>query len=106
MLGFFSESLENYLSNYVFQSNIYPSLIYLTHLPTPLTHTYPPTPLTGHYISDVYSFPDHSWRTYNDSQVSEVKEEDIRQRRQTTGYIFFYLHRYSKSAVVANFEHL
>ena len=62
------------------------------------SHTHPHIPAhsphTGHYISDVCSFPDHSWRTYNDSQVSEVREEDIRQRRQTTGYIFFYLHRY------------
>ena len=30
---------------------------------------------------------------YNDSQVTEMKEEDVRQKRQTSGYIFFYMHK-------------
>ncbi len=36
---------------------------------------------------------DRDWKTYNDSVVSDTREEDVRQRRQTTGYIFFYMHR-------------
>lgn len=46
----------------------------------------------GHYISDVYSVSERTWKTCNDSQISEIREEDVRQRRQTTGYIFFYMH--------------
>ena len=48
---------------------------------------------SGHYISDVYSVGDREWKTYNDSQVADTREEDVRQRRQCTGYIFFYMHR-------------
>ena len=47
----------------------------------------------GHYISDVYSVGDHEWKTYNDSLVADTREEDVRQRRQCTGYIFFYMHK-------------
>lgn len=47
----------------------------------------------GHYISDVCSIGEKCWKTYNDTVVSEVREEDVRQQRQTTGYIFFYMHR-------------
>ena len=37
------------------------------------------------------------WRSYNDSYVMEAREEDIRQKRKGTGYIFFYMHKYSTS---------
>lgn len=47
----------------------------------------------GHYISDVYSVKEGVWKMYNDSQVTEMKEEDVRQKRQTSGYIFFYMHK-------------
>ena len=47
----------------------------------------------GHYISDVYSVVDGMWKSFNDSQVTECREEDVRQRRQASGYIFFYLHK-------------
>jgi ubiquitin carboxyl-terminal hydrolase 26/29/37 len=50
-------------------------------------------PSAGHYISDVFSASEHSWKTYNDSMVFDVREEEVRQRRQTTGYIFFYMHK-------------
>jgi hypothetical protein len=47
----------------------------------------------GHYISDVCSGREGVWRSYNDSYVTEAREEDIRQRRKGTGYIFFYMHK-------------
>lgn len=46
----------------------------------------------GHYISDLCS-AEGVWHSYNDCHVNEVREEDIRQRRQRTGYIFFYMHK-------------
>ena len=48
---------------------------------------------SGHYISDVCSVGEGVWRSYNDSYVTEAREEDIRQRRKGTGYIFFYMHK-------------
>lgn len=47
----------------------------------------------GHYVSDVCCVRDGVWQSYNDCHVSEAREEDIRQRRQGTGYIFFYMHK-------------
>ena len=47
----------------------------------------------GHYISDVLCAKEGTWKSYNDSVVTEIREEDVRQRRQRTGYIFFYMHK-------------
>lgn len=64
-------------------------LIFSRHLAIhPLYFTF-----LGHYISDVYSVKDSVWKSFNDSHVTELKEEDVRQKRQTSGYIFFYVNK-------------
>ena len=52
------------------------------------------TPHVGHYISDVCSVREGVWKSFNDSMVTEYREEDVRQRRQASGYLFFYMHKY------------
>lgn len=49
--------------------------------------------IAGHYITDVNCVRDGTWKSFNDSMVVEMKEEDVRQRRQCTGYIFFYMYK-------------
>lgn len=45
----------------------------------------------------MYSVRDGNWKSFNDSTVTEYREEEVRQRRQTTGYIFFYMHKYVRA---------
>ncbi|XP_071510622.1 ubiquitin carboxyl-terminal hydrolase 37-like [Diadema antillarum] len=47
--------------------------------------------LAGHYISDVYDPEKRSWLSYDDSNVMKTDELRLREDRQRTGYIFFYL---------------
>ncbi|KAL5489394.1 hypothetical protein EMCRGX_G018483 [Ephydatia muelleri] len=54
----------------------------------------------GHYITDVNCVRDGTWKSFNDSMVVEMKEEDVRQRRQCTGYIFFYMYKLTYQSVV------
>ena len=69
---------------------------------------------TGHYISDVYRPGNNLWKSYDDSTITEVisvlifnfsyfdvlifskqmSEVEVRQRRQTCGYIFFYVNKW------------
>ena len=47
----------------------------------------------GHYVSDAYSAEDKLWKSFDDSVVTILQEDDVIKLRQTTGYIFFYMHR-------------
>ncbi|XP_022102981.1 ubiquitin carboxyl-terminal hydrolase 37-like [Acanthaster planci] len=49
------------------------------------------TSLIGHYISDVFDSKKSTWLSYDDSQVVRMSESAVREDRERTGYIFFYI---------------
>ncbi|XP_038071852.1 ubiquitin carboxyl-terminal hydrolase 37-like [Patiria miniata] len=49
------------------------------------------TSSVGHYISDVYDSKKSSWLSYDDSEVVRITESAVREERERTGYIFFYI---------------
>lgn len=51
--------------------------------------------VTGHYVCDAYDFLEKAWRSYDDTRVTSMKEEDVLSNRATTGYIFFYAAKYA-----------
>ncbi|KAM8934045.1 ubiquitin carboxyl-terminal hydrolase 37 [Pelodytes ibericus] len=48
---------------------------------------------SGHYISDVYDVKKQAWFTYNDLTVSRTQESTVQSDRDSSGYIFFYMHK-------------
>lgn len=45
----------------------------------------------GHYVTDLYDFSSKEWYSCDDSTISPTSEENVRTKRQGSGYIFFYL---------------
>ena len=45
--------------------------------------------LAGHYASDVYSVDDKCWKSFDDTMVTILQENDVFKLQQITGYIFF-----------------
>ena len=45
----------------------------------------------GHYVSDVYDSKKTAWLSYDDSQVIRTSEVAVREERERSGYIFFYI---------------
>ncbi|ESO95602.1 hypothetical protein LOTGIDRAFT_239428 [Lottia gigantea] len=46
---------------------------------------------TGHYISDVFDIKKKSWMSFDDSRVTTLTESEVCEKREKTGYIFFYM---------------
>ena len=47
--------------------------------------------VAGHYITDVLSMEKRQWYSYDDSDVTRISENDVREKRTRSGYIFFYV---------------
>uniref|UniRef100_S4R6R4 Ubiquitin carboxyl-terminal hydrolase n=1 Tax=Petromyzon marinus TaxID=7757 RepID=S4R6R4_PETMA len=47
----------------------------------------------GHYISDTFDVKKQSWFTYDDTDVTRTSEATVRDTRERSGYIFFYIHK-------------
>ncbi|KAK3083221.1 hypothetical protein FSP39_017155, partial [Pinctada imbricata] len=47
--------------------------------------------IAGHYVSDVFSIQKQAWFSCDDNHVTKMAESEIRERRERSGYIFFYL---------------
>ncbi|CAH1249717.1 USP37 [Branchiostoma lanceolatum] len=56
---------------------------------------------SGHYISDVYDMQKRAWLKWDDSHVECTSERYVREKRQTSGYIFFYMNKDCFEDVVA-----
>ncbi|XP_060556137.1 ubiquitin carboxyl-terminal hydrolase 37-like isoform X2 [Ruditapes philippinarum] len=46
---------------------------------------------TGHYLSDVYDMKKRSWYSFDDSHVTKITEQEVKTKRERSGYIFFYM---------------
>lgn len=50
---------------------------------------------SGHYISDIYDIKKNEWSSFDDENVSIISEKKIITDRTKSGYIFFYINKYS-----------
>ncbi|XP_071822853.1 ubiquitin carboxyl-terminal hydrolase 37-like isoform X2 [Apostichopus japonicus] len=62
--------------------NSYQLVCVVSHIGSSLT--------MGHYVSDVFNSKSESWLSYDDSNVSVISGNQVREERKRTGYIFFY----------------
>ncbi|XP_078700507.1 uncharacterized protein LOC144927135 [Branchiostoma floridae x Branchiostoma belcheri] len=60
---------------------------------------------SGHYISDVYDMQKQTWLKWDDAQVDKTTEKFVRENRQTSGYIFFYMNKDCFDDVMAQTQH-
>lgn len=51
------------------------------------------TTFSGHYISDVADLKTAQWTRFNDLTAEKVSEFNVRYRKESDGYIYFYLHK-------------
>ncbi|KAK6165637.1 hypothetical protein SNE40_022527 [Patella caerulea] len=47
----------------------------------------------GHYISDVFDLKKQSWSSFDDARVTPMSETEVCNRREKSGYIFFYMNK-------------
>ena len=57
---------------------------------------------SGHYTCDCYDFKSKKWRSFNDSSVEEISEEQFL-RNNSSAYILFYMHNSCFTGIEAKF---